>query len=324
MESKRSLILQWIEQGAISKDKTTDVLSAAGVLPDGLRWRVFIENLLAWLGGLALAFSMMFFIAYNWEAMGRFAKFALVEASIVLCLGVYWKLDVNKIAAKISLTIAIILLGVLLALYGQTYQTGADPWQLFANWALLMLPWAFVAQFASIWLIWVALLNLSIVLYFQTSSFMFGLFFSDIENVFWILFIFNSFVWVVWELLASRFSWLEERWTIRLIAIVSGFSISYLMLMVIFDHYSSRVPVFFIYLVWAGALYYSYRRIKHDLFMLAGLCLSAIVVITSFFANNLLDQHDSVGGFFFLTLIVIAMAAGAAKWLKNLQKEMML
>jgi len=324
MESERTLILQWIEQGKINKEHTKNVLSSVGVLPDGLRWRVFIENLLAWLGGLALVFAMMFFIAYNWEAMGRFAKFALVEASIVLCIGAYWKLDVNKVAAKISLTMATILLGVLLALYGQTYQTGADPWQLFANWALLMLPWAFIAQFASIWLIWVALLNLSIVLYFQTSGFMFGLLFGDVENVFWILFVFNSFVWGVWELLTSRFSWLNERGAIRLIAIVSGFSISYLMLMTIFDHYSSKVPVVFVYFVWAGALYFIYRRIKHDLFMLAGLCLSAIVVVTSFFANNLLDRHDSIGGFFFLTLIVIAMAAGAAKWLKNIQKEMML
>lgn len=324
MESERTLILQWIEQGKINKEHTKNVLSSVGVLPDGLRWRVFIENLLAWLGGLALVFAMMFFIAYNWEAMGRFAKFALVEASIVLCIGAYWKLDVNKIAAKISLTMATILLGVLLALYGQTYQTGADPWQLFANWALLMLPWAFIAQFASIWLIWVALLNLSIVLYFQTSGFMFGLLFGDVENVFWILFVFNSFVWGVWELLTSRFSWLNERGAIRLIAIVSGFSISYLMLMTIFDHYSSKVPVVFVYFVWAGALYFIYRRIKHDLFMLAGLCLSAIVVVTSFFANNLLDRHDSIGGFFFLTLIVIAMAASAAKWLKNIQKEMML
>jgi len=324
MESKRTLILRWIEQGKINKEQTKNVLSSVGVLPDSLRWRVFIENLLAWLGGLALVFAMMFFIAYNWEAMGRFAKFALVEASIVLCIGAYWKLDVNKVAAKISLTMATILLGVLLALYGQTYQTGADPWQLFANWALLMLPWAFIAQFASIWLIWVALLNLSIVLYFQTSGFMFGLLFGDVENVFWILFVFNSFVWGVWELLTSRFSWLNERGAIRLIAIVSGFSISYLMLMTIFDHYSSKVPVVFVYFVWAGALYFIYRRIKHDLFMLAGLCLSAIVVVTSFFANNLLDRHDSIGGFFFLTLIVIAMAASAAKWLKNIQKEMML
>ncbi len=42
---------------------------------------------------------------------------------------------------KAALLLATLLLGVFLALFGQTYQTGADPWQLFANWALLILPW---------------------------------------------------------------------------------------------------------------------------------------------------------------------------------------
>ncbi len=323
MESKRLLILQWIEQGRIDKNKTSEVLMSTSVIPNGLQWRAFIENLLMWLGGLSLAFSLMFFIAYNWEAMGRFAKFALVEAAIFLCIIAYWKLGANKISAKISITMATILLGVLLALYGQTYQTGADPWQLFANWALLMMPWAVVAQFASIWLIWVVLLNLSLVLYFQASNFMFGMFFGNTENVFWVLFVFNSLVWISWELLADRFSWLEERWAVRLIAIASGFSISFLMLTFIFDNSSSKSMFVFFYFAWAAALYFVYRRLKYDLFMLAGLCLSAIVVITSFFAKALFDQHDSIGSFFILTLIVIAMAAGAAKWLKSIQKEMM-
>ena len=322
MESKRSLILHWIAQGDLKKNQAEEALSAAGVLPDSLRWRIFVENLLLWLGGLALAFAMMFFIAYNWDAMGRFAKFALVEASIVLCIIAYWKLDVDKVAAKVSITAATMLLGVLLALYGQTYQTGADPWQLFLNWALLMLPWALVAQFAAVWLIWAVLLNLSITLYFQAIGGFFGLIFSTTEHVFWVLFIFNSIVWIIWELAATKLSWLRERWAVRLIAIASGFSITFLMLTAIFDQYDSEVLAVLFYFSWLAALYYVYRRLMPDLFMLAGLCFSSIVVLTSFFANQLLDRHDSIGGFFFLAIMVIAMAAAAAKWLKYIQKEM--
>lgn len=322
MESKRSLILHWIEQGDLKKDQTEEALSAAGVLPDGLRWTVFLENLLLWLGGLALVFAMMFFIAYNWDAMGRFAKFALVEVFIVVCVVAYWKLDVDKVAAKVSITAATILLGVLLALYGQTYQTGADPWQLFFNWALLMLPWALVAQFAAVWLIWVALLNLSITLYFQAMGGLFGLIFSSTEHVFWLLFIFNSLVWIIWELAATRLSWLRERWAVWLIAIASGFSITFLMLTAIFDQYDSEILAVLFYFSWLAALYYVYRRLMPDLFMLAGFCLSAVTVTTTFFARHLLDRHDSMGSFFFLTLMVIAMAAAAAKWLKYVQREM--
>jgi len=323
MESKRSLILQWVEQGALNKDQTIDVLSTMDVLPDGMRWRIFLGNLTAWLGGLALVFSMMFFIAYNWDEMGRFAKFALVEFSIILCMIAYWKIDANKITAKISITMASILLGVLLALYGQTYQTGADPWQLFFNWALLMLPWAFVAQFALIWLLWVLLLNLSIMLYFNASGFLLGLFFNSIQDIFWLLFLFNSLVWLLWEFAATKFLWLGERWAIRLIAIISGYSISFLMVMAIFDQYSSEQFATVLYFVWAAAIYFIYRKISPDLFMLAGLCFSAIIVTNSFFANILFKENDPVGGFFLLSLLVIGMAAAAAKWLKRVQKEML-
>ena len=42
MESKRSLMLQWIEQGELKKEQAEEALSAVGVLPDGLRWRIFL------------------------------------------------------------------------------------------------------------------------------------------------------------------------------------------------------------------------------------------------------------------------------------------
>lgn len=323
MESKRSLILQWIEQEVLNKNQVSNILSAIGVLPDGLRWRIFLANLTAWLGGLALIFSMMFFIAYNWDAMGRFAKFALVEFSIALCMVAYWKIDKNKITAKISITMASILLGVLLALYGQTYQTGADPWQLFFYWALLMLPWALVAQFVSMWLLWVLLLNLSLMLYFNASGFLFGLFFNSIQDIFWLLFLFNLIIWVVWEFAATKFQWLSERWAIRLVAITSSYSISFLIIMAIFDQFASEQQAIFLYITWAVAIYFTYRKISPDLFMLAGLCLSVIVVITSFFVNILFKGNDPIAGFFILSLLVIGMAAAAAKWLKSVQKDML-
>lgn len=321
MESKRTLILQWIEQGVLDKSKSVEALSVTGVLPDGRSWRHFIENLLLWLGGMALSFSVLFFIAYNWSEMGRFAKFALVEVLIVLSLIVYWKLDADKVIAKVSITSATILLGVLLALYGQTYQTGADPWQLFANWALLILPWVLVAHFAPLWLIWVALLNLSIMLYFQALGSLFWFMFRSPEHISWVLFIFNSIIWITWEFAQKRFEWLSERWPVRLIALTSGSSITFLMVLSIFDHYSSEAIAVLLYFAWAGAVYFVYYRLLPDLFMLASLCFSAIVVVTAFFGRHLLNHGDLIGGFFILTLVVIAMAAAAAKWLKSVQKE---
>ena len=105
--------------------------------------------------------------------------------------------------------------------------------------------------------------------------------------------------------------------------IASGVSISFLMLAAIFDHYPSDGIAVFTYFAWAITLYLIYRQIIPDLFILAGLCFSAIVVITSFFGYHLFKgNNDPIGSFFFLTIIVIALAAAAAKWLKFVQKEM--
>ena len=75
---------------------------------------------------------------------------------------------------------AMILVGGLMALFGQTYQTGADPWQLFFNWALLVFPWVLISRFHVMWLVWLGLLNLSVHQYFQV----FGGYFENALGLF--------------------------------------------------------------------------------------------------------------------------------------------
>ena len=60
-----------------------------------------------------------------------------------------------------------LLTGALLALTGQVYQTGADTYELFGWWAVLILPWVLVGRFSPLWLVWLALLNLTVHFYFS-------------------------------------------------------------------------------------------------------------------------------------------------------------
>ncbi len=321
MLSKRTLILHWVEQGIITKENARAALTTVGVLPDAGRWILFIKNLLVWLGGLALAFAVMFFIAYNWEAMGRFAKFGLIEVLLLLSLLAYWRLAVDSTSGKLSLLVASLLLGVLLAFYGQTYQTGADTWQLFANWALLILPWVVMGRFAALWVVWISLLNLSIVLYFQVRPGLPGIVFSSTEATFWQLFIFNSLAWLCWEMLARRFTFLAERWAVRVIAVGSGLAITMLCLHAIFDNYDLTWLVVLTYSVWLAVVYWVYRRRIADLFILAGFCLSVIVVAISLVGRLVFDGGDAVGGFLLLALLVTGLSAAAAFWLKSIHRE---
>lgn len=320
MTSPRSQIIDFVEQGTISRDKICDALTAAKVIPDGKSWRTFIDHLLLWLGGLALAFAVMFFIAYNWKDIGYFAKFGMVEGFIVLAIVAYCKLVENTIASKVSLLVATISLGVLLALYGQTYQTGADPWQLFFNWALLMLPWAFLGRFPAIWIVWVALINVSIVLYCLTFRGMFGIVFGSDSGLLWLTFLFNTLVFIAWQLLSIRWLWLLERWAIRLLAVGSGVPLTWLVLFSIFDHRVVNDFAGLIWVLWLVAMYYVYRKVKLDLFILAVCCLSGITVTVSFLSKHML-QHGDAAAFLLLACLVIGMGGGAAFWLKNIHQE---
>ena len=320
MISPRSQIIEFIEQGAIPAENIGAALTAVKVAPDGKSWRTFIDHLLLWLGGLALAFAVMFFIAYNWKDIGHFAKFGMVEGCIVLAIVAYCKLGKDTTASKVSLLIATICLGVLLALYGQTYQTGADPWQLFFNWALLMLPWALIGRFPAIWIVWVVLINTSIVLYYQIFQGTFWFLPNSDTGVLWLTFCFNTLSLVVWEFSKNIWRWLSERWAIRLLAIGSGVPVTMLVLQAIFLHNDNSLISGLVWVIWLASMFFVYRKVISDLFMLAGCCLSGIMVSVSFLGKYLLKDVFP-GGLLFLALVVIGMGAGAAFWLKNVHQE---
>jgi uncharacterized membrane protein len=321
--SARKQLIELIEQGCVPSDRVDEALLATKVLPENREWLQFVDHLLAWIGGLAIAFAAMFFIAYNWDDLGRFAKFGMVEALLLATILIYWKLGREKITSKIALLMASIFLGVLLALFGQTYQTGADPWQLFFNWSLLMLPWAIIGRFSAIWILWISLINLSIVLYF--TAFRGAIFFivgSGETGMLWALFIFNTIALIVWELLSNRWQWLEERWAPRLIAIGSGVTITWLVIYVIFDdrHYAGLTAL--VWAAWLVAFYFIYRKIRQDLFMLAGISLSAIIVVICFMVKNIFESSSFDAGIFLLiAIMIIGMGTGAAIWLRNVHRE---
>jgi len=191
---------------------------------------------------------------------------------------------------------------------------------LFFNWSLLMLPWAIIGRFPAIWIVWVVLINLSIVLYYQAIRGGFGFMFRADTSLLWILFLFNSLILITWEALSNNWHWLTERWAVRLLAVGSGLPITWLALHAVFQHRAGYMLSWPMWVAWLVVLYFFYRRIRPDLFMLAAGCLSGIVVLIVFLARYLLDDWHS-GGFLFLAMVVIGLGTGAAVWLRNVHRE---
>ncbi|MDQ7002955.1 MAG: DUF2157 domain-containing protein [Ghiorsea sp.] len=316
MGDTRFLIAEFIKRGLVSEDPISYALRVSKLTPERQGWLSLLDRFLLVIGAMALVSALTFFIAYNWAEMSRLVKFSLVEIFIILSIFAYWKLSAHQFPAKIALLTASLLLGVLLALYGQTYQTGADAWQLFFNWALLILPWVLLAQFSVLWIVFLFLLNLSLILYMgMFGGLFFGLAFAS--ELHWPLFGLNAVALLVWEYMSQTKVWLQSIWAPRLLAVVSGASITVLVLYYIVSPASGSFFSMLIWLNYLVVLYLYYRKKKPDLFMLAGGCLSASSVIITFIA-----QYIDAASSLIFALLIIALAGSSSMWLKHIQKEM--
>ena len=316
----RAAVLAWAERGAIPNERLLEALAVAGITPGAPQWRFFLDQFLLWCGAAFLGAGAIFFIASNWTGFGRYQKFGLVEAAITISVLAAWKLGIDRVAGKAALLVASLATGGLLAFFGQTYQTGADTWELFASWGALVLPWILVARFAPLWVLWMAIVNLAIALYFRTFPFVLGIV-MDPERQGWALFIVNTLALGVWELLAQRRGWLDERWAVRLLATAGGAAITGLAVVAVAD-WDGQIVAMIAYLAWLVVIHVVYRRIIFDLFMIAGTCLSVIVTVTAFLATHLFDSSEGAeAGLLLTALAVIGMTAGAAAWLRTIASE---
>lgn len=127
-------------------------------------WSGWLDRLLLSAGAALIACGIIYFFAYNWRSIPAFGKFALLEGGLAMGLLATWRVGLDCPTGKVMLTGCSVLVGVLLAVFGQVYQTGADEWTLFAGWAALIAGWAAIAEFAPLWMLLVGLLNLTVLL----------------------------------------------------------------------------------------------------------------------------------------------------------------
>ena len=122
---------------------------------------------LAVLAAALLGLGLIFWIAANWETLGRFGRFAVLQGAIVaMGLGA-----LARPAWRAPLALVVLLAtGALFAYFGQTYQTGADPWQLFALWAALALPLALAVRSDLLWAPWTLVAFVAIALWIHAHT----------------------------------------------------------------------------------------------------------------------------------------------------------
>ena len=257
-------IYQWIKAGLIADEHQTEALALAGERPNRAGWLQFVLRLLVLLGLLSLAFGVVFFFAYNWNDMGRQVKFIALQTLLLASFLLYVFKAKSAWTAQALLLSAVLVLGALLALFGQTYQTGADPWQLFATWAALILPLVVLSRSEVLWLVLALLVNTALSLYLQVNRSLFGWVLWG-HQMTWVLFVLNGLFLLFTEWLASaraqRWPWmaLSHRWAAQVLGVAVIYLLGIMGLEAIWGSADTRAINALMFLGFMAVVFYAYR-----------------------------------------------------------------
>ena len=315
---KRDQLLAWSEQGLLTREQRERALAPEQPWPATRHWRYALDRLLAYAGSLLLALGVIFFFAFNWDDLHRFHKLLLALAVLSSFAGAALFLPSGSPLYRASLFGAAMATGGVLALVGQIYQTGADIWQLFATWSLLILPWALLSRSAACWGLFWLVFNLALLRYFATHQFWMtpsvfstgGLLGMALGNLLLLL---------VFELLASRLFRQPGRSLPRLALFAMLAAVS-LGSCIGWWHAEYRGFLVALGLVFMTVLP-CYLQLRRDLLVLALLAYSLVLVGSAGVARWLLGHLDEFELLNVLGLFVLLGSIMATLWLHRVHRE---
>lgn len=278
-------------------------------------WRKFITSLTLALGiGFSVS-GVLFFFAYNWDDLSNFMKFGILEGLIIIGIALVLFTKLGDLIKKEILTGSIVLVGVLLAVFGQIYQTGADGYQLFLAWTALVALWVLVSKFAPAWLIFVLLLNFTYLLYTQQTR-------QDFDSLVpaLIMLIGNLIILITALFIRHKYSpVVVPNWFTAIISVGIAIFLSAFVSILIFDQKKDDSTFFLFVVISISALIsgiiYGYKNRNGFYIALVGLA-SLIILVSLFFKMS----HSSAM-FLFVCLFIIAYVTLLILFLIKFQKK---
>ncbi|EOR96755.1 membrane protein-like protein [Arcticibacter svalbardensis MN12-7] len=265
------------------------------VYNDKEMWQKFLRMFFITLGiGFTVA-GIVFFFAYNWADLQKFKKIGLIEGLIIVTT-ILVLLPIT--ARNIILTSSVIVVGVLFAVFGQIYQTGANAHDFFLAWTVFASLWVIVSNFAPLWLLYLILINTTFVLYSQQVA-------NDWSEglVFTLLFLFNATALLAF-LLLSKYQKMAivPNWFLNTVALAA---ISYATMGIVFGIFNKYEVVFLVLIlissiVFAAGIWHGLKAKSR--FYLSVIPFSLIVIVSAL----LIKISEDGMMFLFVGLFIIA------------------
>lgn len=305
--------IQIISRNSNWSEKNIDQTLKENIYTSKEAWLKFLRLFFISLGvGFTIA-GIIFFFAYNWANLDKFIKIGLIESLIIATTLVILFTKLSNDIKNIILTGTAMLVGVLFAVFGQIYQTGANAYDFFLGWTLFITLWVAVSNFAPLWLIFIILINTTIVLYSQQIA-------HDWSFVFitTLLFVINSAFLIAALFVNTITKKLNPpRWFTNSLALAaitaSTIGISY-------GLFNTPKGVFFTLITLALLAYGSgiwFGLKAKNGFYLSVIPFSIITIISVLLVN----LSDDFGMFLLITIFVITSVTLVIKNLINLQKK---
>lgn len=291
------------------------------------QWYKWISKVMLSLGVVLILSGIVFFFAYNWAVMSKFSKFLLVQTGIVGTFAMAAKKGSKTSSGQMYLFAASVLTGVLLAIYGQTYQTGADAFTLFLAWAFLISGWLVTGKNGAIWVLFTTLINVTYVTWYGQVIDSNG---RNGISVFLLGFLILNLVILISReyLVIKDYKWLSNRitrWlTLSFLVCASTF---YLLEKILNDyHRYTEAPLLvgatsLLSLAILGGALHVYRRKLPELFSLFMPVTAVCIITLAFIGKVLFDDAGKLSTMFSFSFITLFVAGTAIFYLQSVMKE---
>lgn len=288
-----------------------------------LSWQRYLNLLFLLLTIGFLTSGVITLIAANLDYFSDLAKIYGLQTLFVVtvALGIYCFIRESRRQAKEKLKwktyslffVVSVLIGGLFALVGQTYQTGADVWQLFAVWTLCQLPFLLLFPNVASALLFAATANVAFYLFNEQNS----------HNSMCYAVLINAGLLVISELFSKTFH--DQHWRILpKVFLVLTFVNLFGLIVKIHDMYAYAWDEFgllslssFLIAIPASIAFYVYHKYRFDFI---NLIISVIALLGAYcFLASLLIRGVEEG--VVLGLIGFIFTVMAIKWLVKRYKQ---
>ncbi len=335
----RTLLCRLAADGVLSAAAWEESLAYLGLRPDARAWGDFWRHVLLLAGALFLASGVVFFIAANWADMHRLARLALVQAVVAATALAAVRLGPDSPGGRLCLLVCGLCVGPMLAVFGQTYQTGAELWELFRVWGIVLAALALVGRQAALWLAAWLVGSLAVMLYLGRNMSRpeeFFLLFGSLPEYM----LAQALALVLWEGAARltrrmpQHAWLQIRWLPRLFLFALTANLTWMLFALLavgerpfargaFVLRLSPEPVYWLlYVTCMAGIWLWHRRRRPDLFALACCAGSLAVLLMALLVRARLFFREPVFAFFAWGVIIVGLTWAVGKILLALQRAM--